>query len=44
MHSASVILAGDGQPGGRVWRLQPQRPVGTVAVVMLNIDPKDCSR
>ena len=40
-HSASVTLAEDAQPGGRVGRLQPQRPVGTVAVVMLDINPKD---
>src|SRR4030095_16735330 len=36
-----VILAQDGQLGRRVWRLQQQRPVGTVAVVMLDVDPKD---
>ena len=26
---------------GGVWRLQQQCPVGTVAVVMLDVDPKD---
>jgi len=31
LHSAAVILAQDGQPGGWVWRFQPKRPVGTVA-------------
>ena len=29
----------DGRPGGRIWWLQPKRPVGTVAVVMLDVDP-----
>jgi hypothetical protein len=28
MHSASVILAQDGQLGRSIWRLQHQRPVG----------------
>jgi hypothetical protein len=28
VHSASVILAQDGQLGRRIWRLQHQRPVG----------------
>jgi hypothetical protein len=40
-HGASVILAKNGRPSERVWRLQQQRPVGTVAVVMLDVDPKD---
>jgi hypothetical protein len=31
-HGASVILAEDRQPGGRVWRLQPQPPVRTMSV------------
>ena len=34
-HPALPILADDGQPGGWVWRCKPERPVGTVAVVML---------
>ena len=34
-HAALPILADDGQPGGWVWRCKPERPVGTVAVVML---------
>ena len=38
---ASMILPEDGRPGGRIWWLQPKRPVGTVAVVMLDVDPKD---
>ena len=34
VYNSLVILAQDGQLGRRVWRLQQQRPVGTVAVVM----------
>jgi hypothetical protein len=41
VYNALVILAKEGQLGRRVWRLQQQRPVGTVAVVMLDVDPKD---
>jgi hypothetical protein len=41
VYNALVILAKDGQLGRRVWQLQQQRPVGTVAVVMLDVDPKD---
>jgi hypothetical protein len=37
MHSAAVILAEDGHLGGRTWWLQPQRPVGPVEVVMLDV-------
>jgi hypothetical protein len=40
-YGALIILAEDGQPGGRIWWLQPERSVGTVAVVMLDVDPKD---
>lgn len=40
-HGASVILAEVSQPAGRVWWLQPERPVGTVGVVMLDVDPQD---
>jgi hypothetical protein len=40
-HGASVILAEPDQPDGWIWRLQHQRPVRTVAVVMLDVDPKD---
>jgi hypothetical protein len=40
-HGAPVILAADGRPGQRIWWLQPERPVGTVAVVMLDMDPED---
>jgi hypothetical protein len=36
-----MILPAHGEPGGRIWWLQPNRPVGTVAVVMLDIDPED---
>jgi hypothetical protein len=41
MHSASVTLAEDGRPAMRIWRLQQQRPVGTVAVVMLDVHLQD---
>ena len=42
MHSAALIVrTEDGQPGGRIRRLQHERPVRTVAVVMLDVDPKD---
>ena len=41
VYNALVILAQDGQPGRRLWRLQPQRPVGTVAVVMLEVGAQD---
>jgi hypothetical protein len=37
---ASMILPEDGRPGGRIWWLQPKCPVGTVAVVMLEVDPQ----
>jgi hypothetical protein len=42
MHSAALIVrTEDGQPGGLIRRLQHERPVGTVLVVMLDVDPKD---
>jgi hypothetical protein len=41
LHSAAVILAQDGQPGGWVWRFQPKRPVGTMLVVVLDVGPQD---
>jgi hypothetical protein len=41
LHGASGLLAVHGRPGGRIWRFQPQRPVGTVAVVVPGVDPKD---
>jgi hypothetical protein len=40
-HGAAVILGADGRPGQRIWWSQPECPVGTVAVVMLDIDPED---
>jgi hypothetical protein len=40
-HGASVILAKNGQPGERAWRTKHECPVGTVAVVMPDVDPKD---
>jgi hypothetical protein len=36
-----IILAEDGQPGRRARRLQPERSMGTVAVVMLEVDRKE---
>ena len=35
-HGAWFILAEASRPAGRVWWLQPERPVGTVGVVMLD--------
>jgi hypothetical protein len=40
-HGASVILAQVSRPAGRVWWLQPERPVGTMGVVMLDVDAED---
>ena len=36
-----LILAGRGWFDGWIRRLQPERPVRTVAVVVLEVDPKD---
>jgi hypothetical protein len=40
-HLTWFILTDDGQSGGSVRRLKLERPVGTVPVVVLDIDPKD---
>jgi hypothetical protein len=40
-HRTGWSRAEDGQPGGRIWWLQPERPVGTVGVEMLDVGPKD---
>jgi hypothetical protein len=40
-HLTSFILTDDGQSGGSVRRLKLERPVGTVPVVVLDVDPKD---
>jgi hypothetical protein len=40
-HLTSFILTDDGQSGGSVRRLKPERPVGTVPVVVLDVDSKD---
>jgi hypothetical protein len=40
-HLTSFILTDDGQSGGSVRRLKPERPVGTVPVVVLDVDPED---
>jgi hypothetical protein len=39
VHTA-LIPAGAGRTGWWTWRFQPERPVGTVGVVMLTVDPK----
>jgi hypothetical protein len=39
LHTAA-ILADDGWTGPWIWRFQLERPVGTVDVVMLDVDPK----
>jgi len=36
-----LIFAGKGWFDGWIRRLQPERPVRTVAVVVLEVDPKD---
>jgi hypothetical protein len=41
MYDASAVLGDDGQSGGGVRRLKLERPVGTMAVVMPGVDPKD---
>jgi hypothetical protein len=41
MHSALLLLANDRQPVGLIWRLWHERPVGTVAVVLPNLDAED---
>ncbi len=40
-HPALLLLADDGQSGGRIWRFKLQRPVWTVLVVVPDVDPKD---
>jgi hypothetical protein len=40
-NAALVMLTQDGQLGRRVWRLQQHRPLGTVAAVVLDLDPKE---
>jgi hypothetical protein len=40
-HPACLVLSDDGQPGRWIRRLEPQRPVRTVAVVVLDIDSQD---
>src|SRR6266571_5041251 len=39
-HLTSFILTDDGQSGGSVRRLELERPVGAVPVVVLDVDPK----
>jgi hypothetical protein len=40
-HPGSPSLADVGQPGGWTRRFQPKRPVWTMPVVVLDIDPED---
>jgi hypothetical protein len=40
-HRAWFILAEASRPAGRVWWLQPERPVGTMLVVVLDVGPQD---
>jgi hypothetical protein len=40
-HPALLTLTNDGQSGGSVRRLKLERPVRTVPVVVLDIDPQD---
>ena len=40
-HFTSFILTDDGQSGGSVRCLKPERPVRTVPVVVLDVDPQD---
>jgi hypothetical protein len=40
-HRAVLTLTDDGQLGGSVRRLELERPVWTVPVVVLDVDPKD---
>jgi hypothetical protein len=41
MHDALAVVGDDGQSGGGVRRLKLERPVGTMAVVVPDVDPKD---
>jgi hypothetical protein len=38
--SGRLVHAGEGQSDGWIRRLQPERPVRTVGVVVLHIDPQ----
>jgi hypothetical protein len=40
-HLTSFILTDDGQSGGSVRRLKPERPVRPMGVVVLDVDSKD---
>jgi hypothetical protein len=40
MHAGLAILAEEGRPGGWTWRFQRERPVRTVPVVVLDVDPE----
>jgi hypothetical protein len=40
-HSGLLILGDNGQPGGLIWRLEPERPMREVFVVVPDVDPQD---
>jgi hypothetical protein len=40
-HSALLILGDNGQPGGLIWWLEPERPMRAVFVVVPDVDPQD---
>ena len=40
-HPALLTLPNDGQSSGSVWRLKLERPVGTMPIVVLDVDTKD---
>jgi hypothetical protein len=40
-HSGLLILGDNGQPGGLIWLLEPERPVRAVLVVVPDVDLQD---
>ena len=41
LYAGSVILSDDPEASGRIWRLQSERAMRTVLVVMRHVDSKD---
>jgi len=41
LDSGRLVHAGERRSDGWFWRLQPERPVRTVGVVVLHVDPQD---
>ena len=41
LFAGSVILSDDPEASGRIWRLQSERAMRTVLVVMRHVDSKD---